>query len=60
MPKKKDQKKMVDAETQTDIDMKNMKVKEDTTVKGKRVYRVDVNPHNKLMYHKGCFQLCFD
>ena len=50
MPKKT--KEVKNAETQTDMDMSNMKVKDDTNSKGKRVYRVESNPYNKLMYHR--------
>lgn len=58
MPKKT--KEVKNAETQTDMDMSNMKVKDDTNSKGKRVYRVESNPYNKLMYHSGKFSLTFD
>jgi len=58
MPKKT--KEVKNAETQTDMDMSNMKVKDDTNSKGKRIYRVESNPYNKLMYHRGKFSLTFD
>jgi len=62
MPKKKKDSDSIskNAETQTDLDMNNMRVKQDTTAKGKRIYRVDENPYNKLQYHKGYFHLTFD
>ena len=60
MNKKDSISKTADKETQTDLDMNNMRVKQDTTAKGKRIYRVDENPYNKLQYHKGYFHLTFD
>ncbi len=58
MPKKT--KEVKNDENQTDMDMSNMKVKDDTNSKGKRIYRVESNPYNKLMYHRGKFSLTFD
>ena len=49
-----------DAQTQTDLSLKNMKVKEDLTTKGKKVFRVENNPFQKLQYHQGKVFLHFD
>ena len=58
MPKKLSSKSKA---TQTDLSMKNMKVKEDLTMKGKRIYRVENNPYQSVQFHKGVkIQLHFD